>query len=85
MNDLVFCFASVLGVKSQQWSEEASIVFRNLVEKKPLVAQIQAVHESTNSWDRKIVAFLVDTSLPDTDLWIDDFVSQSLVEFSKDD
>lgn len=75
----------VLGVKSQQWSEEASIVFRNLVEKKPLVAQIQAVNESTNPWDRKIVTFLVDTSLPDTDIWIHDFVSQSLVEFSKDD
>lgn len=72
-------------MKSQQWSEEASIVFRNLVEKKPLVAQIQAVNESTNSWDRKIVTFLVDTSLPDTDIWIHDFVSQSLVEFSKDD
>ncbi|KFQ68226.1 Tudor domain-containing protein 7, partial [Phaethon lepturus] len=77
--------AQLAGVKSQQWSEEASIVFRNLVEKKPLVAQIQAVNESTNSWDRKIVTFLVDTSLPDTDIWIHDFVSQSLVEFSKDD
>ncbi|NWH23210.1 TDRD7 protein, partial [Grus americana] len=77
--------AQLAGVKSQQWSEEASIVFRNLVEKKPLVAQIQAVNESTNPWDRKIVTFLVDTSLPDTDIWIHDFVSQSLVEFSKDD
>ncbi|NWR62525.1 TDRD7 protein, partial [Bucorvus abyssinicus] len=77
--------AQLAGVKSQQWSEEASIVFRNLVEKKPLVAQIQAVNESANSWDRKIVTFLVDTSLPDTDVWIHDFVSQSLVEFSKDD
>ncbi|XP_075266861.1 tudor domain-containing protein 7 isoform X2 [Opisthocomus hoazin] len=77
--------AQLAGVKNQQWSEEASIVFRNLVEKKPLVAQIQAVNESTNSWDRKIVTFLVDTSLPDTDIWIHDFVSESLVEFSKDD
>ncbi|NXA26428.1 TDRD7 protein, partial [Ibidorhyncha struthersii] len=77
--------AQLAGVKSQQWSEEASIVFRNLVEKKPLVAQIQAVNESTYSWDRKIVTFLVDTSHPDTDIWIHDFVSQSLVEFSKDD
>ncbi|KFQ24287.1 Tudor domain-containing protein 7, partial [Merops nubicus] len=77
--------AQLAGVKSQQWSEEASIVFRNLVEKKPLVAQIQAVTESTNPWDRKIVTFLVDTSLPETDVWIHDFVSQSLVEFSKDD
>lgn len=72
-------------MKSQQWSEEASIVFRNLVEKKPFVAQIQAVNDSTNSWDRKIVTFLVDTSLPHIDTWIHDFVSQSLVEFSKGD
>ncbi|XP_071588368.1 tudor domain-containing protein 7 isoform X2 [Heliangelus exortis] len=77
--------AQLAGVESQQWSEEASIVFRNLVEKKALVAHIQAVNESTNSWDRKIVTFLVDTSLPDTDIWIHDFVSQSLAEFSKDD
>ncbi|NWW18837.1 TDRD7 protein, partial [Falcunculus frontatus] len=77
--------AQLAGVKSQQWSEEASIVFRNLVEKKPFVAQIQAVNDSTNSWDRKIVTFLVDTSLPHIDTWIHDFVSQSLVEFSKGD
>ncbi|NXH18314.1 TDRD7 protein, partial [Bucco capensis] len=77
--------AQLAGVKKQQWSEEVSIVFRNLVEKKPLVAQIAAVHESSNSWDRKIVTFLVDTSLPETDIWIHDFVSQSLVEFSKGD
>ncbi|KAM8792677.1 tudor domain-containing protein 7 [Eudromia elegans] len=75
--------AQLAGVKNQQWSEEASVVFRNRVEKKPLVALIQAVNESTNSWDRKIVTYLVDTSLPDTDIWIHDFVSQDLVEFSK--
>ncbi|NXO03139.1 TDRD7 protein, partial [Rhinopomastus cyanomelas] len=73
------------GVKNQQWSEKTSIVFRNLVEKKPFVAQIQSVTESTNPWDRKIVAFLVDTSLQETDIWIHDFVSQSLAEFAKDD
>ncbi|KAF4804303.1 Tudor domain-containing protein 7 [Turdus rufiventris] len=77
--------AQLAGVKNQQWSEEASIVFRNLVEKKPFVAQIQAVSDSTNSWDRKIVTFLVDTSLPHIDRWIHEFVSQSLVEFSKGD
>ncbi|NWV43551.1 TDRD7 protein, partial [Grantiella picta] len=77
--------AQLAGVKNQQWSEEASIVFRNLVEKKPFVAQIQTVNDSTNSWDRKIVTFLVDTSLPHVDTWIHDFVSQSLVEFSKGD
>ncbi|XP_052557393.1 tudor domain-containing protein 7 isoform X2 [Tympanuchus pallidicinctus] len=74
--------AQLAGVKSQQWSEEASIIFRNRVEKKPLVAQIQAINESTNSWDRRIVTYLVDTSLPDTDIWIHDFVSQSLAELS---
>ncbi|XP_019466253.1 tudor domain-containing protein 7 isoform X3 [Meleagris gallopavo] len=75
--------AQLAGVKSQQWSEEASIIFRNRVEKKPLVAQIQAINESTNSWDRRIVTYLVDTSLPDTDIWIHDFVSQSLAELSE--
>uniref|UniRef100_A0A8C9FEU5 Tudor domain containing 7 n=1 Tax=Pavo cristatus TaxID=9049 RepID=A0A8C9FEU5_PAVCR len=77
--------AQLAGVRSQQWSEEASIIFRNRVEKKPLVAQIQAINESTNSWDRKIVTYLVDTSLPDTDIWIHDFVSQSLAELSEAD
>ncbi|KAJ8339840.1 hypothetical protein SKAU_G00344730 [Synaphobranchus kaupii] len=32
--------AQLAGVKPRQWSEEASIVFRNHVEKKPLVAQL---------------------------------------------
>lgn len=58
-------------------------MFRNHVENKPLVALIQAVHESANSWDRKVVAYLVDTSLPDTDLWVHDIMSEYLVEFSK--
>uniref|UniRef100_A0A8C3SD04 Tudor domain-containing protein 7 n=1 Tax=Chelydra serpentina TaxID=8475 RepID=A0A8C3SD04_CHESE len=75
--------AQLAGVKCQQWSEEASIVFRNHVEKKPLVALIQAVNESTSSWDRKIVTYLVDTALPDTDIWIHDFMSQYFVELSK--
>ncbi|XP_037758329.1 tudor domain-containing protein 7 isoform X5 [Chelonia mydas] len=75
--------AQLAGVKCKQWSEEASIVFRNHVEKKPLVALIQAVNESTRSWDRKIVTYLVDTALPDTDIWIHDFMSQYFVELSK--
>ncbi|XP_075459215.1 tudor domain-containing protein 7 isoform X3 [Ascaphus truei] len=71
------------GVKCEQWSEEASIVFRNHVEKKPLVALIQAVYESNNPWDRKVVAYIVDTSLPDTDLWVHDLMSEYLIELSK--
>ncbi|OBS59862.1 hypothetical protein A6R68_09012, partial [Neotoma lepida] len=75
--------AQLAGVKCSQWSEEASMVFRNHVEKKPLVALIQTVIEHTNPWDRKVVVYLVDTSLPDTDTWIHDFMSQYLVELSK--
>uniref|UniRef100_A0A8C4YNC3 Tudor domain containing 7 n=1 Tax=Gopherus evgoodei TaxID=1825980 RepID=A0A8C4YNC3_9SAUR len=75
--------AQLAGVKCEQWSEEASIVFRNHVEKKSLVALIQAVKESTSSWDRKIVTYLVDTALPDTDIWIHDFMSQYFVALSK--
>ncbi|XP_053555989.1 tudor domain-containing protein 7 [Bombina bombina] len=71
------------GVKCEQWSEEASIVFRNHVEQKPLVALVQTVYESSNPWDRKVVAYIVDTSLPDTDIWIHDFMSEYLVELMK--
>lgn len=59
------------------------MVFRNHVEKKPLVALVQTVIESTNLWDRKVVVYLVDTSLPDIDIWIHDFMSEYLVELSK--
>ncbi|KAM9330653.1 tudor domain-containing protein 7 [Gastrophryne carolinensis] len=72
--------SQLAGIKCEQWSEAASIVFRNHVENKPLVAVIQAIHESSNPWDRKVVVYLVDTSLPDTDLWIHDLMSEYLVE-----
>ncbi|XP_049640091.1 tudor domain-containing protein 7 isoform X1 [Suncus etruscus] len=75
--------AQLAGIKCLQWSEEASMVFRNHVEKKPLVALVQTVIESTNLWDRKVVVYLVDTSLPDIDIWIHDFMSEYLVELSK--
>ncbi|XP_067839419.1 tudor domain-containing protein 7-like [Heptranchias perlo] len=75
--------AQLAGVKCEQWSEETSIVFRNHVERKPLVAQIQAVHGSTYPWDRKVVTYLVDTSLPDTDVWIHDLLTEYLAELSK--
>lgn len=59
------------------------MVFRNHVEKKPLVALVQEVIENPVPWDRKVVLYLVDTSLPDTDTWIHDFMSQYPVESSK--
>ncbi|XP_072137899.1 tudor domain-containing protein 7-like isoform X1 [Mobula birostris] len=74
--------AQLAGVKCEQWPEEASIVFRNHVERKPLVAQIQTVQGNVNSWDRKVVTYLVDTSLPDTDVWIHDLLTEYLAELS---
>lgn len=59
------------------------MVFRNHVEKKPLVALVQTVIESANPWEQKVVIYLVDTSLPDTDIWIHDYMSEYLVELSK--
>lgn len=68
------CFP--LGIECQQWSEEASIVFRNHVEQKPLVAQVETVIEGTHPSDRKAIVYLVDTSLPDKDVWIHDIMNQ---------
>ncbi|XP_069486468.1 tudor domain-containing protein 7 isoform X2 [Ambystoma mexicanum] len=75
--------AQLAGVKCEQWSEEASIVFRNHVEKKPLVAMVQSVFESGEPWDRRVVAYIVDTSLPETDLWIHSLMSEFLEGLSK--
>ncbi|KAK9407976.1 tudor domain-containing protein 7 [Crotalus adamanteus] len=68
--------AQLAGIEWQQWSEEASIVFRNHVEQKPLVAQVETVIEGTHPWDRKAIVYLVDTSLPDKDIWIHDIMKQ---------
>ncbi|XP_037116101.1 tudor domain-containing protein 7B-like [Syngnathus acus] len=68
--------AQLAGVKTRQWSEEASIVFRNHVEKKPLVAQLEAAQEAANSWDRKLIVFLVDTSQQDCDIWVHDIMAE---------
>ncbi|XP_038831804.1 tudor domain-containing protein 7B-like [Salvelinus namaycush] len=69
--------AQLAGVKPRQWSEEASILFRNHVEKKPLVAQLEAVQEAHHPWDRKLTVFLVDTSQEERDIWVHDI----MVEF----
>lgn len=64
------------GVKPRQWPEEASIVFRNHVEKKPLVAQLESVLEASQPWDRKVVIFLVDTSQEERDIWLHDIMAE---------
>uniref|UniRef100_A0A669CKF3 Tudor domain containing 7 b n=1 Tax=Oreochromis niloticus TaxID=8128 RepID=A0A669CKF3_ORENI len=69
--------AQLAGVKQRQWSEEASIVFRHHVEKKPMVAQLEAVQEATNPWERKLTVFLVDTSQEEKDTWVHDIMIYS--------
>ncbi|XP_076828493.1 tudor domain-containing protein 7B isoform X2 [Brachyhypopomus gauderio] len=68
--------AQLAGVKPRKWSEEASIVFRNHVEKKPLVAQLDFVEEAEQPWDRKVTVYLVDTSQEDSDIWIHDLMAE---------
>ncbi|RXN35436.1 tudor domain-containing 7B-like protein [Labeo rohita] len=74
--------AQLAGVKPRQWSEEAAIVFRNHVEKKPLVAQLESVHEASQSWDRKVVIYLVDTSQEERDIWLHDIMAEFTDEMS---
>ncbi|KAI5104357.1 tudor domain-containing protein 7B, partial [Silurus meridionalis] len=68
--------AQLAGVKSRQWSEEASILFRNHVEKKPMVAQVESVQEAEQPWDRKLTVYLVDTSQEDSDIWVHDLMAE---------
>ncbi|XP_073691887.1 tudor domain-containing protein 7B [Garra rufa] len=74
--------AQLAGVKPRQWSEEASIVFRNHVEKKPLVAQLESVQEASQSWERKVVIYLVDTSQEERDIWLHDIMAEFTDEMS---
>lgn len=71
-------------MKQRLWSEEASIVFRNHVEKKPLVAQLEATQDAVNPWDRKLSVFLVDTSHEEHDVWIHDIMAEFADEQSNE-
>ncbi|XP_058495612.1 tudor domain-containing protein 7A isoform X2 [Solea solea] len=66
--------AKLAGVSQNQWSEEASMLFRNHVERRPLVAQMESVQEVSEvkgePWERRLTVYLVDTTLEDKDLWI---------------
>ncbi|XP_056882746.1 tudor domain-containing protein 7B isoform X1 [Takifugu flavidus] len=76
--------AQLAGLKPRQWSEEASIVFRNHVEKKPLVAQLEATQEATYPWDRKLTVFLVDTSQEEKDIWVHDIMAEFADELTNE-
>ncbi|XP_041838081.1 tudor domain-containing protein 7A isoform X2 [Melanotaenia boesemani] len=83
------------GVTQQQWSEEAALVFRNHVEKRALVAQVDSLQDvsevKSHLWKCRLRVYLVDTSVNYKDFWIHsimadighvrhDAVSQSTVE-----
>ncbi|KAF3836912.1 hypothetical protein F7725_004376 [Dissostichus mawsoni] len=76
--------AQLAGLKPRQWSEEASIVFRNHVEKKPLVAQLESLQEAPNPWDRKLMVFLVDTSQEEKDIWVHDIMAEFADELTNE-
>lgn len=75
--------AQLAGLKPRQWSEEASIVFRNHVEKKPLVAQLESVQEASQPWERKVMIYLVDTSQEERDIWLHDIMAEFTDEMTK--
>uniref|UniRef100_A0A673FY39 Tudor domain-containing protein 7A-like n=1 Tax=Sinocyclocheilus rhinocerous TaxID=307959 RepID=A0A673FY39_9TELE len=75
--------AQLAGVKQGVWAEESSMVFRNHVEKKPLVAQIESVEEGDWPWERKISVYLVDTTQEDNDIWIHNIVVEFLDEINR--
>ncbi|XP_031415478.1 tudor domain-containing protein 7A [Clupea harengus] len=75
--------AELAGVKQSPWSEEAALVFRNHVEKKPLVARVESVQDAAHPWDRKMTVYLVDTALDNRDIWVHNLMTEFLDELSK--
>lgn len=54
------------------------------MEKKPLVAQVEAIHEALYPWDRKLAVFLVDTSQEEKDVWVHDIMAEFADELSNE-
>ncbi|XP_062372752.1 tudor domain-containing protein 7B-like [Sardina pilchardus] len=75
--------AELSGVTQSPWSEEAAMVFRNHVEKRPLVARVESVQDAACPWDRKITVYLVDTSQDHRDIWVHNLMTEFLDELSK--
>ncbi|KAK2815923.1 hypothetical protein Q5P01_026390 [Channa striata] len=71
--------AQLAGLPQRQWSEEACMVFRNHVEKRALVAHVESVQEMSGDkgelWERKLTVYLVDTTVEDKDLWINNIMA----------
>ncbi|XP_024115808.1 tudor domain-containing protein 7A [Oryzias melastigma] len=67
--------AQLAGVTQCQWSPAACMLFRNRVEQRALVAQVESFQDVAEEvkddlWRRKLTVYLVDTTLEDEDLWI---------------
>ncbi|XP_054460020.1 LOW QUALITY PROTEIN: tudor domain-containing protein 7A [Anoplopoma fimbria] len=75
--------AQLAGMTQHQWSEEASMLFRNHVEDRALVAQVESVSEvKSQLWQCKLTVYLVDTTFEDKDLWIHSMMAEISGELS---
>ncbi|XP_068583840.1 tudor domain-containing protein 7A isoform X2 [Cebidichthys violaceus] len=75
--------AQLAGMTQHQWSEEASMLFRNHVEDQALVAQVESVSEVRSQlWQCRLTVFLVDTTFDDKDLWIHSMMEDISSELS---
>uniref|UniRef100_A0A7N8YFX3 Tudor domain containing 7 a n=1 Tax=Mastacembelus armatus TaxID=205130 RepID=A0A7N8YFX3_9TELE len=78
--------AQLAGVTQQHWSEEAAMLFRNHVERRALVAQVESVQEMSEIkgevWERRMTVYLVDTGHRDRDLWIHSIMADIDCELS---
>uniref|UniRef100_A0A8C3GCX2 Tudor domain containing 7 a n=1 Tax=Cyclopterus lumpus TaxID=8103 RepID=A0A8C3GCX2_CYCLU len=67
----------------EMWSEEASMLFRNHVENRALVAQVYSVSEVTSQlWQSRLTVYLVDTTYEEKDLWIHSLMADISGELS---
>ncbi|XP_056265628.1 tudor domain-containing protein 7A isoform X2 [Pseudoliparis swirei] len=71
------------GMTQAQWSEEASMLFRNHVENRALVAQVDSVSEvAAQLWRCRFSVYLVDTTYEEKDLWIHSMMADISSELS---
>lgn len=49
-----------------------------------MVAQLEAVQEATNPWERKLTVFLVDTSQEEKDTWVHDIMAEFADELTNE-
>lgn len=54
------------------------------MEKKPLVAQLEATQEAAYPWERKLTVFLVDTSQEEKDIWVHDIMAEFADELTNE-